>query len=198
MSKKRITLPIDDSLWEHFFLPFPLVLIGSKEGDHYDMAPKHKAMPMSWKEHFGFICTPNHNTYQNIKEHKVFTVSYPKPDQVILASLTATPRCDEDKDKSVLNFLPTIKAEKIDGVFLKDSFLMFECELHKIYDDFGVNSLITGKIINAQVNKKYMREWGRDEQKQLFKNPLLAYIYPGRFAKIKKTMAFPFPKDFKR
>ena len=31
------------------------------------------AMPMSWKNHFGFVCTPRHNTYQNIQRSGQFS-----------------------------------------------------------------------------------------------------------------------------
>lgn len=198
MNKGFIILDISRPIWDQFFSVFPLVIIGTKEGNHFDLAPKHMAMPMSWENYFGFICTPNHSTYQNIKKHKTFTVSYPKPDQVVLASLTASPRCDDDLDKSLLEAMPTTPARLVDGVFLKDAYLYLECELHKIYDDFGENSLITGKVIGAYVDEGYASQIALDEQSELNHHPLLSYIHPGRFAEVHKTMAFPFPKNFKK
>jgi len=198
MEDKWINIELNNSFWERFYLPFPLVIIGSKEGDHYDLAPKHMAIPLSWENHYGFVCTPRHSTYQNIKKHGFFTVSYPMPDQITLTSLTASPRSDGDLDKAILDQINTIPASKIEGVFLKDSFLMLECKLYKIYDDFGQNSLITGKIIQAKAHEDYLRESDKNEQIQLFKNPLLSYLHPGRYAIIKETAVFPLPKDFKK
>ena len=198
MGARWINLELNDSFWDRFYLPFPLVVIGSKEEDRFDLAPKHMAIPLSWKNHYGFVCTPTHSTYQNIKNHGAFTVSYPTPNQLTLTSLTASPRTDNDTDKSILNNIETIPAELIDGVFLKDSFLMLECKLFKIYDDFGINSLITGTIVHARAHEDYLREVDKDEQQQLYLHPLLTYLHPGRYAKIKETAIFPFPEDFKK
>ena len=198
MEKGLIILDASRPIWDQFFSVFPLVLIGTKEGSQFDLAPKHMAMPMSWDNYFGFVCTPRHRTYQNIVEHKTFTVSYPKPSQVVMTSLAATPRCDEEVEKGVLQALPTRPANLVDGVFLEDAYLYLECELHKIYDDFGSNSLITGKVIGAYLDEHYAKQMGKDEQLQINDYPLLSYIHPGRFVEIHQTMAFPFPKNFKK
>lgn len=198
MNSGIVNIKIDSTFWERFFLPFPLVVVGSKEGDKYDLAPKHMAIPLSWENHYGFVCTESHSTYQNIKSHGFFTVSYPKVEQLALTSLTASQRSDEDRDKMILDHIDCIPAEKIDGVFLKDSFLMLECELYKIIDDFGINSLITGRIIHARIDENYLREEDRNEQIQIYDHPVLSYIHPGRYTAIKDTAVFPFPKDFKK
>ncbi len=52
--------------------------------------------PMGWQNYFGFVCTPRHGTYQNIKRDGVFAVTYPKPGQWLETSLTASPRCEDD------------------------------------------------------------------------------------------------------
>ena len=44
-----VPLRIEAPLWTRFFSVAPLVLVGTKEGDHYDIAPKHMAMPLAWK-----------------------------------------------------------------------------------------------------------------------------------------------------
>ena len=76
--------------------------------------------------------------------------------------------------------------------------MYLECELFRIIDGFGENSIIAGKIKEAYVHNDYLRVSERDDQEQLRNNPLLAYIPYGRFAKIDETYNFPFPKDFKR
>ncbi len=186
-------------IWDRVFTVAPLVVIGTKEGKDYDLAPKHMATPVGFGNYFGFVCTPKHSTYQNIKETGYFTVSFPLPDQVILTSLSASPRCEHTtKFKGIINALPTVKATTMDALMVADSYLYLECELFKIIDGFDENSIITGKINKAFAQHNYLRISEQDEQQQLCDNPLLAYIAYGRFAKIEQTYNFPFPKDFKR
>lgn len=193
-----IALDTKQPIWDHFFTVAPLVVIGTKEGDGYDLAPKHMATPLGQDNYFGFVCTPRHSTYHNVEREGCFTVSFPKPDQVILTSLAASPRCDEEvKEKPIMGGLPTFPAPAIDAPFLEQGYLFFECEHIKTVDGFGQHSLICGKIIGAFVNEEYLRVSERDELEMVFQSPLLAYLPYGRFAEIRETRAFPFPKDFK-
>ena len=192
-------LDTDLPIWDRVFTVAPLVVIGTKEGKDYDLAPKHMATPVGFGNYFGFVCTPRHSTYQNIKETGYFTVSFPLPDQVVLTSLSASPRCkNTTKFKGVIKALPTINATTMDALMVANSYLYLECELFKIIDGFDENSIITGKINKALAHRNYLRISEQDEQQQLCDNPLLVYIAYGRFAKIGQTYNFPFPKDFKR
>ena len=97
----------------------PLTLIGTREPDGtYDLAPKHLAIPMSWEEHYGFVCTPSHATYANAQREGAFTVSFPRPDQIVLTSLAAAPRCEDDQKHS-LQAIPTFPARKVAGVLVE-------------------------------------------------------------------------------
>ena len=79
-SDKLIPLATGQPIWDRFFTVFPLVIVGSKEPDgRYDLAPKHLAMPLGWENYFGFVCSPRHGTYHNIRRNAAFTVSYPRP-----------------------------------------------------------------------------------------------------------------------
>jgi hypothetical protein len=92
--------------------------------------------------------------------------------------------------------LPTFPAREVDGVLVKGSYLFLECTLDTIFDGFGRNSLITGNIIAATAEEGALRAEDLDESDLIFSAPLLAYLSPGRFAEIKHTHAFPFPKGF--
>ncbi|WP_274473859.1 flavin reductase [Mangrovimonas aestuarii] len=192
-------LDISTPIWDKVFIVAPLVVVGTKEGNGYDLAPKHMATPLGFDNYFGFVCTPEHSTYNNVLKHKSFSASFPLADNVTLASLTALPRdCRLPKTDNVINALPTHKATLIDTLLLTDAYLHLECSLFKIIDGFGSNSIITGKIIAAKVNTNYFRASDNDEQKQLAEHGLLAFIAPNRFANITETYNFPFPKNFKR
>lgn len=191
-------LDLSNPVWEQIFTVAPLVIIGTKEGDTYDLAPKHLAIPIGFDNYFGFVCTPKHKTYHNVKNTKEFSVSFPLPNQVVLASLSASPRCEENSvTKPIIDILPTLKASTIDALFLAESYLFLECKLFNIIDGFNENSIITGTIVAAYCHKDYLKVSEKDQQQQLKENPLLAYIAQGRFASISETYNFPFPKDFK-
>ena len=193
-----IGLDVNDSVWERFFLLAPLVLIGTREPDGQpDLAPKHMAMPMSWENYFGFVCTPQHGTYKNIRRTGVFTVTYPRPSQVLFASLAAAPRCGDD-EKRILQTFDTFPAREIDGVFVANGYVFLECELFRIYDDFGANSLITGTIKAAHVHKDALRVSELDDQDLIHNSPMLAYVHPWRFATIDATQRFPLPEGMQR
>ena len=195
---KLINLDVEEPIWERFFTVSPLVVIGTREADGSDdLAPKHLAMPLSWQNYFGFVCTPRHQTYQNVLREKQFTVTYARPTQVVLASLTASPRCD-DGSKPVVHAIPLIPANVVDGVFLADGYLFLECELFEIFDGFGDNSLIAGRVVAAHVSEDALRLYDEDDQDLIMQAPLLAYLYPGRFAEITATETLPFPSGFKR
>ena len=193
-----VPLDVTNPIWESVFMVAPLVIVGTREVDGtYDLAPKHMASPIGWQNHYGFVCTPAHATYANAKREGVFTVSFPRPDQVVLTSLAAAPR-DEDDQKHALRALPTVGATKVDGVLLKDANLCLECELDRVIDGFGVNSLLVGRVVAASASEDTLRAMDVDDQELIARAPLLAYVHPGRFAEIKLTQAFPFHAGFRR
>jgi len=193
-----ISLPIDQPIWDRFFSVAPLVVIGSKQEDGtFDLAPKHMATPLGWQNYYGFVCSPRHATYRNIRREQEFTVSFPRPTQVVVSSLAASPRCEDDT-KPVLSLLPTHAASVVEGVLVQDCTLGLECRLHSITDGFGSNSLIVGEIVAAAVDEAYLIVSDRDGGEQVFASPLLAYVSPSRYAEIRQTAQFPFPKGFAR
>lgn len=193
-----VTLEVELPIWNRFFTVSPLVLIGTRDASQeYNLAPKHMAFPLGWDNYFAFVCTPSHTTYHNIVREGTFTVTYPRPTQVIFTSLSAAPR-DDDNFKPFLVALPTFPAKSIDGLFVQDGYVFLECQLNRIIDDFGSNSLIVGEIIAAHVHQEALRASDRDDGQLIFDAPLLAYLEPGRFARIEQTFTFPFPTGFKR
>lgn len=193
-----VRLGVEHPVWDRFFMVNPLVLIGTRELDgSWDLAPKHMATALGWENYFGFVCTPAHSTWENARREGCFTVSFPRPSQVLLASLAAAPRCGPD-EKPALQALATRPATVVDGVLLDDAYLHLECETHRIVDGFGDNSLVTGRIVEALVAESSMRNADRDEEQAIFEAPLLAYVSPGRWAEISHTYAFPFHKGWSR
>jgi len=191
------SLDLTSPIWERFFTVAPLVLVGTLEEDgRPDFAPKHMAFPLGWDNFFGFVCTPRHATYRNVERSGTFTVTYPRVADIVMTSLAASPRCDELKP--ILDFADTFPARHVEGRLLTSGYLFFECELLRIVDDFGVNSLIAGRIVAAHAHPAALRRADRDDAEILVDVPQLAYLYPGRFAVIDRTEAFPFPSGMQR
>jgi flavin reductase (DIM6/NTAB) family NADH-FMN oxidoreductase RutF len=186
----------DGPIWERTFFVHPLVLIGTLEANgSLDFAPKHMAMPLGFGNWFGFVCTPRHSTFQNILRDKCFTVSYPPPDQVLLASLAASPR-DDCCDKPNLSAIATRPAQVVQGLVVDNCPLYLECELERIVDGFDHYALIVGRIVAAQAKRAVLRDVERDDAEIIEQQPLLAYLAPGRFARVNHSQGFPFPKGF--
>jgi flavin reductase (DIM6/NTAB) family NADH-FMN oxidoreductase RutF len=197
-----ITLDPEQPFWDRFHMVAPLVVIGTMDEEgNPNLAPKHMATPMSWRDYFGFVCTPRHKTLRNAKHTGVFTVSYPRPTQVVMTSLAASPRedvPDGPATKSGLDQLPTRPAEIVEGVFLEDAYLFLECEVDQIVDGLGENSLIIGKVAAVHAHEDILRLSDQDMETTRQEQPLLAYIPPDRYATINETHAFPFPSGFSK
>ena len=191
-----VSLEIGPSLWNRFFSVAPLVVVGTRETDgSYDLAPKHLAMPIG-ATHYGFVCTPRHRTWVNAVRENAFTVSYPTPSQVVVTSLTASPRCSDDV-KHALEPLSTQPADRLDGELLADAYLHLECDRVRVIDDFGDFGLVVGRIVAARALHRALRGHDIDDQDLLQRAPQLAYVTPGRFAEIADTRSFPLPEGMK-
>ena len=67
ISRNWVALNTDQPIWSHFFMIAPLAVVGTREEEGYDLAPKHMITPMGFGNYIGFVCTPAHGTYHNIK-----------------------------------------------------------------------------------------------------------------------------------
>jgi flavin reductase (DIM6/NTAB) family NADH-FMN oxidoreductase RutF len=193
-------LPLETAspIWDRFFQVAPLVLIGTLDGTGVpDLAPKHMVTPMGWDNYFGFVCTPRHATYRNAIRERAFTVSYPSPEQLVHASLSAEPRC-QDGSKASLADLPLSEGVAVRGPLLDGAHAQLECELVRVVDGFGDNSLLVGKVVSARVHADALRSSDRDDAELIAGRPLLAYVSPGYYAKVDRGFNFPLPAGFAR
>jgi hypothetical protein len=132
-----VELDVRTPIWERVFTVAPLVIVGTRDPDGaFDLAPKHMALPLGWDNYFGFVCTPRHATWANAVCERAFTVSYPRPSQLVHASLTASPRC-ADGSKPAAGVLPTVPARRIEGALVDGAALQLECELERVIEGFG-------------------------------------------------------------
>lgn len=192
-----VALPTDAPVWGRVFTVAPLVLVGTIDPNGApDLAPKHMATPLGWSNYFAFVCSPRHATYTNAVARGVFTVSYPQPSQILQASLAAGGRQPDDS-KPTLAALQTFPADVVDGVLVSGCSFWLECELDRMIDGFGENSLVIGRVVAAAADERALRDADRDDGDLIHETPLLAFLSPGRFARIDASNAFPFPADFR-
>jgi len=192
-----VEVPVNHELWERVFTVAPLVLVGTKEGEAWDFAPKHMAMPLGWGGYFCFVCTPRHATYRNLHVHPQFTVSFPGPDQIVESSFAAGGRYGGDL-KPGLAAIPASRAGVVDGWVVAGCPLHLECELERVVDGFGSSSLIVGRIVAAFAAREAIRDVDVDDADLVHRLGLLAYLPPGRFAVVRESLSFPYPEDFRR
>lgn len=198
MADPLVPLELDAHLWERVFTPAPLVVVATLEQDgRVDLAPKHMVTPLGFDGWLGFVCTPRHGTWRNVERTGAFTVSWPRPDQVVLASLTASPRL-EDGSKPAAMVLPTVPAAEVEGVVLAHAHLAVECRLDRFITGFGDHGLVVGRIVAARAAASALRVMDRDEADLLHDDPVLVYLHPSRFASVARSQAFPFPVGFRR
>jgi flavin reductase (DIM6/NTAB) family NADH-FMN oxidoreductase RutF len=192
-----VSLELTSPIWERFYMATPLAVVGTLEEDGSpDLAPKHMLTPLGWENYVGFVCCPNHGTYRNVVREGEFTLSFPRPDGVVAASMAAAPRCDEDQKPS-LELLETFSAVRARGPLVADCYLYLECVLHGTWDVFGPNSLVAGEVVAAHVSEEGVRRPDRDDGEVVAGEPLLVYLPPGRYARVSDTQAFPFHKGMK-
>ena len=192
-----VTLGEDWPVWDRIFTVNPLVLIGTRE-----RAADTISLRSIWRFPWAGRTTsgssaPRVTRPTTTPDARVFTVSYPKPTQIVLASLSATRR-EGDGSKPGLYALRTFPASEVDGVFIEDAYLFLECVLDRIVDDFGENSLIAGRVVAAHVSEDYLRTSDRDDNDLIHDSQLIAYLSPGRYACVRDSNSFPFPANFMR
>ena len=190
-----VPLQLEAPLWERFFSVAPLILVGTREGDGFDIAPKHMAMPLGWENHYGFVCTPGHATYRNALEHGAFTVSFPDEALILQTALAASGR-QPDSSKPALAALTTFPASVVDGVLVAGCSLYLECELERTVDGFGSNVLVVGRVVAAAARESALRQGEVDDADLVSRDGVFVYLHPGRAATVRESIAFPFPADF--
>ena len=191
-----IELAVGPEMWKRVFAVAPLVLVGTKEAGDYNFAPKHMAMPLGWEGFYCFVCSPRHATYRNVIEHPQFTVSFPRPEQIVESSLAAGGRF-EGGVKPTLAAVPSVPARAVDGRLVEGCSLYLECDLERIVDGFGPNSLIVGRVAAASAARDALRGSEVDDADLVHRLGLLAYLAPGRFAVVRDSLSFPYPADFR-
>lgn len=197
VSRDPVELDLDGPLLDRAFRIAPLVIVGTLEPDgRPDLAPKHMTMPVG-DRHVAFVCTPTHRTLANATATGEFTLSWVRPDDVLLASLAAAPRVP-DGTKPALAAIPTRPAVVVDGVVVDQASLAVECRVERIVDGFDRWQVVVGSIVHAEVASDAMLGADEDPHDVLARSPVLAYLHPDHVATIARADRFPYHAGFRR
>lgn len=192
-----VELDLDGPLLDRAFRIAPLVLVGTVDADGTaDIAPKHMTMPVG-EHHVAFTCTPTHATLGNVVETGAFTLSWLRPEDVLLASLAAAPRMS-DGIKPSLAAVPIRPATVVDGVVVDRASVVVECRLDRVVDGFGRWQVVVGSIVRAAVAQDTLLGADEDPQDVLARAPVLAYLHPDHVATISRADRFPYHEGFRR
>jgi flavin reductase (DIM6/NTAB) family NADH-FMN oxidoreductase RutF len=169
------SLDLAGPVWDRVFVVAPLVLVGTLEEDgSADLAPKHMAMPLGRQNRFCFVCSHRHATLRNAVARKVFTVSFPRPGQILETSLAAGGRAD-DTSKPSLAALRTFPAT-VEGVVEGCTCISSAAWA----DRRGLRGqrVVVGEIVAASAAEDAIRH-SEDDADVIASSPLLAYVSPG-------------------
>jgi len=187
-----VNLDLSLPVWDEFFTIAPLILVGSRDPvGTANIAPKHMGLQMGWENYYGFVCSPNHRTQQNIIRHGSFTVSFTRPNQIIVTNLAASPRWDDDT-KPGLQAIPTRPATTVDGVLVENCYLWLECELERTIDGLGPNSLVLGKIVAASAATELIESLALEAKEQGVQYLLHLWKEAGALQALREDLAADF------
>ncbi len=126
----------------------------------------------------------------------MFTVSYPRPEDILDVSLAAAPR-DTEGSKPSLTAIETVDADAVDAPAVAGAYGVLECELDR-FVEFDDGELVAGIVVAKHVHTDAYRSDDAEPETLLEQAPVLAHLYPDRFAAISESHAFPFPEGFER
>jgi hypothetical protein len=180
-----IELDVAQPVWDRFFWVAPLVLVGTREanGSHRPRAQAHGHAHGLGE----FLRLRLHATAPHLRQYRTQRACSPFPTRALPNWFwPAWPprRAAARRTSPRLAALPVFPASVVDGELLEGGYLFLECELDRIVDGFGENSLIVGRVAAAQVDTRSERRArsGRSAAMVLQMRRLLAYLHPGRFA----------------
>ena len=152
------------------------------------------AMPLGWQNYYCFVCSPQHATQHNVEATGEFTVSFPRPEQILHTSMAAGPRI-EDGSKPTLAALDTFPASTVDGVLVRGAYLWLECTLERMLEGFGDNSLIIGRVVAASADERALRAPGDEDSRPHPRRAPARIPEPGALRQRGEEFFLPLPRQ---
>ena len=182
----------DRGLWSRVFSVAPLVLVGTKERDGTTSLRSTWRCRSAGRASTASSAAPTRDL-QERGAHPEFTVSFPRPEQIVESSFAAGGRF-AGGEKPALAAVPAAPARVVDVPVVEGCSLYIECELERIVDGFGAEQPDRrprrGRRRGAETRCAAPR---CDDADLVYRLGLLAYLAPGRFAVVRDSTVVPVP-----
>lgn len=133
--------------------PRPIILITTvnKENKPNVMTASF-VMPVSFEpKYIAFSISPQHYTFENLKEAKEFVVNIANKEMKEKAEICGS-YSGRNKDKFKLANLGIEKASLVKAPLIKECPISFECKL-EFMKEFGDHFVVVGKVVKEHVRK---------------------------------------------
>ncbi|HEC98532.1 MAG TPA: flavin reductase family protein [Nitrospirae bacterium] len=140
--------------------PTPVLVIGT-----YDSNGKANAMTASW----GGICCSQPPciavslrkatySYDNIVEHKAFTINIPSEDYIREADYFGTVS-GRKEDKFAITGLTPVKSDLVDAPYIREFPLILECKVIHTFE-IGLHTQFIGEVMDLKAEESVLGEIG--------------------------------------
>ena len=135
--------------------PMPVLIIGT-----YDEEGKPNAMNAAWGGVFDYnqimICLSAHQTTDNIRKNKAFTISFATIDTVTMSDYVGIVSQKDEPNKVAKAGLVAEKAKNVNAPLFKNYPLTLECELVEVFNEGEGGGNFVGKIVNVSADESIL------------------------------------------
>ena len=139
-----------------WLIPMPVLIIGT-----YDKDNKPDAMNAAWGGTYDYnqimICLSAHQTTDNIRLNKAFTVSFATTETITASDYVGIVSQRKEPNKITNSGLKYEKASQVNAPLFIDYPLTLECELIEIINEGQGGGNIIGKIVNVSVDESIIK-----------------------------------------
>ena len=147
--------------------PMPVLIIGT-----YNEEGEPDAMNAAWGGVYDYnqimICLSSHQTTDNIRNKKAFTVSFATKETVTASDYVGIVSFRKEKDKIKKSGLKYEKAAHVDAPLFTDYPLTLECELVEIINEGEGGGNIIAKIVNVSADERIVEDGNINPDKAHF------------------------------
>ena len=135
--------------------PMPVLIIGT-----YDEEGRPNAMNAAWGGIFDYnqimICLSAHQTTDNIRKNKAFTISFATVDTVTASDYVGIVSQKTEPDKIAKAGLIVEKSKNVNAPLFKNYPLTLECELVEVFNEGEDGGNFVGKIVNVSADESIL------------------------------------------
>ena len=173
--------------------PMPVLIIGS-----YDENGNPNAMNAAWGGIYDYnqimICLSAHQTTENIKKNRAFTISFATVDTVTASDYVGIVSQKKEPNKIAKAGLIPEKASKVNAPIFINYPLVLECEVVDIINEGEGGGNIIGNIVNVSADENILTD-GKVDYKKL--RPIAFDPVSAKYVSLAEEVAQAFHEGFK-